>query len=240
MAEVNKPFVVTDRRKFTMDGEVRPDAERRPEPEVEVRSNVAVGVAAPVTAAGGPEALKVPEVRDEALPEAGRVAAVYEDELDAEQELPPVPTEEQTERSRAAYEQTTDRLDTAIRATNPGGEQPRAMDFVQMVQSFYMTAILQLGGATQEGQQPQIDLMGARQSIDMLGVLAEKTTGNLSADEGRLLESALFDARMAFLEITQAIARQAQQAAAGKGGAGSPVGGGFGSGAPGGSMGIVR
>lgn len=232
MAEGNKPFVVTDRRKFTMDGEVRPDAERRPEPEVEVRSEVA----SPVAAVEGPQAVTSPEVREEALPTAGEM-----DDMDAGQELPPAPTEEQTERSRAAYEQTTDRLDTAIRATNPGGEHARPMDFVQMVQSFYMTAILQLGGATQEGQQPQIDLLGARQSIDMLGVLAERTTGNLSADEGRLLESALFDARMAFLEITQAIARQAQQTAAAKGGPGSLGGAGFGSSSgPGGTMGIVR
>ncbi len=231
MAEGNKPFVVTDRRKFTMEGDVRPDAERRPEPEVEVRPEIAAPVAA---AAGGLQAVTLPEVREEALPMTGEM-----DDMDAQQELPPAPTEEQTERSRAAYEQTTDRLDTAIRATNPGAEQARPMDFVQMVQSFYMTAILQLGGATQEGQQPQIDVLGARQSIDMLGVLAEKTSGNLSADEARLLESALFDARMAFLEITQAIARQAQQAASAKGGPGS-MGGPLGSGGTGGGMGIVR
>lgn len=244
MAEGNKPFVVTDRRKFTMEGEVRPDAERRPEPEVEVRSTVA----APVAAAEGLPPVAQTEVREEALPEAGRVdlgvvdqGGPEGDDMDGRQELPPAPTAEQTERSRVAYEQTTDRLDTAIRAANPGGEHARPMDFVQMVQSFYMTAILQLGGATQEGQQPQIDLMGARQSIDMLGVLAERTMGNLSADEGRLLESALFDARMAFLEITQAIARQAQQTAAAKGGPGSLGGAGFGSSSgPGGTMGIVR
>ncbi len=46
MAEGNKPFVVTDRRKFTMEGDVRPDAERRPEPEVEVRPEIAAPVAA--------------------------------------------------------------------------------------------------------------------------------------------------------------------------------------------------
>ena len=108
-----------------------------------------------------------------------------------------------------AYEQTTERLDTMLRATNPGGEQSRPMNFEQMVNSFYMTAILQLGGATQEGQQPQVDILGARQSIDILAVMAEKTEGNLSATETQLLESALFDARMAFLEITQALARSA-------------------------------
>ncbi len=227
MAEANKPFVVTDRRKFTMDGEVRPDAERQPEPEV------ASAVAAPLASVAGPQvvstaAVSTPEVREEALPEA--------EDLDERQDLPPAPTEEQSARSKAAYEQTTDRLDTAIRATNPGGDQSRPMDFLQMVQSFYMTAIVQLGGVTQEGQQPQVDLLGARQSIDMLGVLTEKTKGNLAPDEIRLLESALFDARMAFLEVTQAIARQAQQAAAAKGVSGP---GGF-AGPGGGGMGLVR
>ena len=33
MSEQNKPFVVTDRRKFTLDGEIRPDADPSPEPE---------------------------------------------------------------------------------------------------------------------------------------------------------------------------------------------------------------
>jgi hypothetical protein len=72
-----------------------------------------------------------------------------------------------------------------------------------------MTAMMQLGAATHEGQQPQVDILGARQSIDMLGVLAEKTKGNLTPGENRLLDSALFELRMAFLEITQALARQA-------------------------------
>ncbi len=83
------------------------------------------------------------------------------------------------------------------------------MSFDQLVQSVYMTAIMQLGAGAQPGQQPQLDLMGARQSVDMLAVLAEKTKGNLSTDETRLLESALFELRMAFLEVTQALARSA-------------------------------
>jgi hypothetical protein len=70
-----------------------------------------------------------------------------------------------------------------------------------------MTAIMQLGGATPEGQAPQVDLMGARQSIDMLTVVAEKTKGNLDSDESRLIDSALFELRLGFLEVTQALAR---------------------------------
>ena len=72
-----------------------------------------------------------------------------------------------------------------------------------------MQAILQLGGGAEPGTTPQIDLLGARQSIDMLSVMADKTRGNLSKEEDTLLQSALFEARMGFLEMTQLLARQA-------------------------------
>jgi hypothetical protein len=74
-----------------------------------------------------------------------------------------------------------------------------------------MQAVLQLGGGTQPGEQPQVDILGARQSIDMLGILAQKTEGNLTKSEDTLLSSALFELRLAFLEMTQALARSAQQ-----------------------------
>jgi hypothetical protein len=187
MPEQSKPFVVTDRRKFTMDGEPRPDAD--PSPEREER---AATPAEPVAPAAAPQS-----------------AATSSPETAPESELPPPPTAEENDQARRAYEMTADRLDTAIRSANPGMDRPPAMSFEQLVQSIYMTAMMQLGAATHEGQQPQVDILGARQSIDMLGVLAEKTKGNLSPEESRLLDSALFELRMAFLEITQALARSA-------------------------------
>jgi hypothetical protein len=123
--------------------------------------------------------------------------------------MPPPPTAEENDQAKRAYEMTADRLDTAIRSANPGMDHPPAMSFEQLVQSIYMTAMMQLGAAAHEGQQPQVDILGARQSIDMLGVLAEKTKDNLTAEETRLLDSALFELRLAFLEITQALARSA-------------------------------
>ena len=204
MSEKNKPFVITDRRKFTLDGEPRPDAD--PSPEKESRESAAA--APPSAPASIPEPPATPPQAEE-----------------PEHDLPPAPTAEQTEQSRRAYEMTADRLDTAIRAANPGADHPPAMSFDQLVQSVYLTAMMQLGGATPEGQQPQVDLMGARQSIDMLGVLGEKTKGNLTPDEDRLLESALFELRMAFLEITQALARSAAaKAGSAPGGRPNPVG----------------
>jgi hypothetical protein len=202
MPEQNKPFVVTDRRKFTMDGDLRPDAD--PSPEREERA-----AAPPAPAA----------VATEPPPEAAP-------SQETEPELPPPPTAEQNDQARRAYEMTADRLDTAIRSANPGMDHPPAMSFEQLVQSVYMTAIVQLGGATHEGQQPQVDILGARQSIDMLAVLEEKTKGNLSEDESRLLDSALFELRMAFLEVTQALARSAaaKSPAAVRPGAAGPTG----------------
>jgi hypothetical protein len=187
MSDQSKPFVVTDRRKFTMEGELRPDADPSPERE-ERESSPAQPVA---TAAEQPQPAAAP-------PEAAK-----------ESELPPPPTAEENDQARRAYEMTADRLDTAIRSANPGMDHPPAMSFEQLVQSVYMTAMMQLGAATHEGQQPQVDILGARQSIDMLSVLAEKTKGNLTPEETRLLDSALFELRMAFLEITQALARSA-------------------------------
>jgi hypothetical protein len=113
------------------------------------------------------------------------------------------------DQASAAYKQTSERLDTAVRAANPGMDRPPDMSFEQIVQSIFMTTIFQLGGNTQPGQQPKVDLMGARQSIDMLAILAEKTKGNLTPAESQLLDNALFEVRMGFLEVTQALARSA-------------------------------
>lgn len=192
MSEQNKPFVITDRRKFTADGAPRPDADPSPEKERH-----------------DPPAVETPAVAAQTPSEEPQEVAPKDE--------PPALTAEQMEQARAAYQATADRLDTAIRAANPGMEHPPEMNFEQIVHSVYMTAIMQLGGATPEGQQPQVDLLGARQSIDMLGVLAEKTKGNLSDAESRLLDNALFEIRMGFLEITQALARSAAAKAPGSG-----------------------
>jgi hypothetical protein len=193
MSEPNKPFVVTDRRKFTLDGTPRPDADPSPERE---------SPAAPPPAAS-PLEFKSPK------PEAAAAPPPIAAQPPAEPELPPPPTSDEMAQANAAYRQTSERLDTAVRAANPGMEHPPEMSFEQIVQSIYMTTIMQLGGGTQPGQPPKVDLMGARQSIDMLAILSEKTRGNLTPAESQLMDNALFEVRMGFLEVTQALARSA-------------------------------
>jgi hypothetical protein len=71
--------------------------------------------------------------------------------------------------------------------------------------------MIQMGAGTQEGQRPRVDILGARTTIDLLGVLAEKTRGNLTEAEDRTLQTVLFELRMAFLELTSMITMQSMQ-----------------------------
>lgn len=201
MSEKPLPFVITDRRKFNAEGETRPDAD--PSPEREPRPETLAQTPGAPSQSASPIEMVSQQPEPAPTPEAA-----------AEPEFPPAPTEEQMEQSRLAYEATAERIDTAVRAANPGVEHPPAMTIDQLIQSVYMQCIMQLGGGTPEGQQPQVDILGARSSIDLLGVLAEKTKGNLTEAEQTMLLSALFELRLAFLDITQALARSAQARAA--------------------------
>jgi Domain of unknown function (DUF1844) len=199
MADI-KEFVVNDRRKFTAEGDVRPDAPpsepKPPRPETLQRPEDADS--ARMVEHKGPQAVPPPVAEhEEALADA------------ADEMLPPAPTAEQSQQAKRAFDATVERLDTAIRATNPGMERTPEITFDRVIQSLYMQALLQLGGAAAPGQQPHVDILGARQTIDMLGVLAEKTKGNLSGAESKLLDTALFELHMGFLEMTQELSRQA-------------------------------
>ena len=224
-------FVVNDRRKFTSEGELRH------EPSTAGDSSNHSAAAAPVSpesqsgpqlVASGPGNAPAAELTESTdLPESAVVpaedAAENDDALQladdvlndsdsfSAESLPPGPTEEQNAEANRAYQATVERLDLAMRAADPGGERVPAMSFERLTQSLYTQALMLLGGAAQPGETPRVDILGARQTIDMLTIVAEKSKGNLSPDEDKLLQSALFDLRMGFLEITQALARQAQQ-----------------------------
>ena len=136
----------------------------------------------------------------EAAAAAGEADATAEAELlDG---LPPAPTAAESQEQKTAYDASAQRLEELVRAQNPAAGPQPPMGFDQLVQQFYVTAMLQMGAGTQEGQRPRVDIMGARATIDLLGVLAEKTRGNLTPAEDRILQTVLFEARMAFMELT--------------------------------------
>jgi hypothetical protein len=62
----------------------------------------------------------------------------------------------------------------------------------------------------EQGGQPRIDIIGARQTIDTLSLLSEKTKGNLTMAEEGFLQNSLYELRMAYVEVTNALARSPQ------------------------------
>ncbi len=77
-------------------------------------------------------------------------------------------------------------------------------DFLFLVESILMQAQMQLGlidfGGT-EDEESKPDLTLARHSIDLLAMLQEKTKGNLTVEEQRLLENGLTELRFRFVQV---------------------------------------
>ena len=84
------------------------------------------------------------------------------------------------------------------------------IDFMTLVVSLSQTALVHLGevidGEGAAGERA-LDLPMARQTIDLLGVLQEKTKGNLTGDEERLLDQVLYDLRLRFVEVAREAAK---------------------------------
>ncbi len=84
-------------------------------------------------------------------------------------------------------------------------------DFIFLVESLLMQSQVHLGllhfGEEQEAPEPNLAL--ARHSIDMLAMLQEKTRGNLTLSEQRLIENGLTELRFRFVQVADAINKAA-------------------------------
>lgn len=187
MPEKKPEFTVTDRRKFTMEGELREAEADSPQPSP------------PAPEAKAPAAPPEKPKADHGAPPAAEQAAAEKKRADAKA----------SEEQNRQYRDSAKKLDDLL--GQPGDREAAPMNFERLVQSIYMTAAVQLGAGAAPNEQPRVDIIGAQQSIDMLGVLEEKTRNNLNEKEQQLLQNALFDLRMSFLEITKAIAAAARK-----------------------------
>lgn len=76
--------------------------------------------------------------------------------------------------------------------------------FLGLIENLVLNASYQLGQASDDPMQPpQLDLEGARETIDLLGMLQRKTKGNLAEEEARYLEQVLFQLRSFYSRIVQ-------------------------------------
>ncbi|MGE0407438.1 MAG: DUF1844 domain-containing protein [Candidatus Korobacteraceae bacterium] len=203
-------FTVTDRRRFTSEGASpaeRPAEESAPELQSETPKQEAVA-AAPISQ---PE----PQV---APPEPVSFAAEPAGESEAAPEYE-APSLEERKAQEDAFQASTRQLDQQMESALGGRQmQDLQMSFERFVASIYMSALMQLGlMREQSGPPPQVDLMGARQTIDTLAILADKTKGNLTMQEENLLQNCLYELRMAYVEVTNAITRAPQPGTGGPG-----------------------
>lgn len=80
-------------------------------------------------------------------------------------------------------------------------QQLPPIDFSQMVISFGTSALINLGAMPDpETEEVVRDLAAAKQTIDMLGMLQEKTRGNLTHEEDQLLSKLVLDLRLAYVK----------------------------------------
>ena len=194
MAEKEKKseFVVNDRRLFGADGELRRDvveaeerAAEREEAQREAQQQVNQERTSQSTVSAPPADQEPPEVEG--------------------------PTDAEQQAGADAYAATTKKQDFRIKKEldkQGRGDQAHdfEMTFEKFIASLYMTTLMQLGMAAPQGEKPMLDLIGARQTIDILGVLSEKTKGNLSPAEESTLRNVLYELRMAYLEVTNILA----------------------------------
>jgi hypothetical protein len=208
--EKKSEFVVSDRRLFSSEGELRPDVveaeEQREEREQQERES---------------------QIRANQERTTQRTATPAEPvtEPDAPPaDYPAPPTTDEQSASAEAYKKSTSDIDDEIRKElDKHGQGHRAQDFEmnfeKFIASLYMSALMQMGMAAPEGGQPHVDLMGARQTIDIVGMMQEKTKGNLTSKEATMLQNVLYELRMAYLEMTNLIAKAPPP---GQGGIGEP------------------
>src|SRR6201996_4315453 len=199
--EKKPEFVVTDRRLFSTDGELRHDVveaeERREEREREKRE-----AQQRVNSEREAQNHTAPE------PAAAAPAEPSEPELQA-------PSMQEQEASAAAYQQSSRDIDARLdQEMRKQGRTHSAKDFEvsfdKFVASLYMTSLMQLGLAAPQGAKPEVDIIGARKTIDTLSMLQEKTKGNLTPAEANMMQNCLYELRMAYLEVTNLITHPPQ------------------------------
>jgi len=178
-------FKVSDRRLFTSDGELR-------------------------------SSLDEEKIEEQARPEPARAEAAQQSQsakpgssVATDTETPPPPSASEQQAQHDAYWKSARDLDRQVEL---GGHTPKELEvsFERFIASLYMTAMLQLGLMHEQGGQPAVDLIGARQTIDTLGMLSEKTKGNLTSKEQSFVQNCLYELRMAYVEVTNALARAPQ------------------------------
>ncbi len=151
---------VTDKRRFTAEGEAREEGEEETDRKAaEASTNTSTGTTTSTSTGAEADA--------DAAAAAGAVAGA-----DAEAEA---------------------------------GKAPRGpLDFATFIESLATVALMHMGLVEVRGEEKiPVNLEFAKEQIDILGLLDEKTRGNLTPDEAQLLAAILRDLRLAYVRMRE-------------------------------------
>jgi Domain of unknown function (DUF1844) len=137
-----------------------------------------------------------------------RFSAEGEPRSEAEEESSSQPAPAQAAAAAAQAPSGTDRVAAASAEAQYAGAQNAAeaveISFANFVVGLSMEALAALGEIPDPATgKRSADLRAAQQFIDIIGMLGEKTRGNLDRDEEKLIETILFDLRMKYVEIAR-------------------------------------
>lgn len=83
-----------------------------------------------------------------------------------------------------------------------GGKDPLKIDFSSFILSLYSSGLVQLGKVEEPSTgKKSINFGLAKNTIDMIAMLEEKTKGNLTEDEDKLIKVLLSELKLAFVEV---------------------------------------
>lgn len=100
----------------------------------------------------------------------------------------------------------------AAPAKDAGGPQQIQADFEELIRLLASQALLYMGAFPDpETGRAVVALDYARLNVDLLGMLEEKTKGNLSEQESTLLTRTLYELRMQYLEVAKAVAKAVEE-----------------------------
>jgi hypothetical protein len=172
-----KELKVTDKRIFTPEGDIREEFRQEIKP-------------------AEPGAATPPPAPKEAPPEEKRLEDKRTDDKRPEDQ----PTDERRQRNEPPPGGEDRRRTMADKATNPGSP------FTNFIEPLIAQGYMSLGMLRNPYQpQSKIDTGAARQMIEILTLLRDKTQGNLTPDEEDFLETHLGELKLAFVQRTKSI-----------------------------------
>ncbi len=179
--ENSKGFKIQDRRRFSAEGDLKPEFSGADEP---------VAAKPEATRPGGPP------------PSAGAHAFAQQQAAPTQQQA--AASQPQQAAAAKGYAAARSAAAGSEAHLSEAGAEMGEISFGAFLMSLSTEALVHLGEvADPSSGQEQRDLAMAQQLIDILGMLREKTRGNLDHDEQALLDAILFDLRMKYVEIAR-------------------------------------